>query len=321
VHSANHWANEETMREYVREVLVPYYKAQKVRLGLPLDYPCVWLIDCWSVHIKDSFIAWVQSQYPFIRILFIPANCTGLMQPCDLAGQRDLKCILRSIGTLFAMVQMREALKRLEGLSEEERQQKIEEGALKIDTSISVVKPLLPGWLLEAQKELIRRRALLKGWEVSRLLEALHPVTGPLNYKLAVEKLENGSLWLNTRPGTGGVAIPATLERVTVAKKAVDAAGQEVVQCEEEELPEPKESEADIAADKEMRDQDAALAEEVRRTRACQRVWSLTCVWGLVEWMCRRPLTHEHRSRGCSASWWPPWSAEIGRQRRRWSGS
>lgn len=105
------------MHLYVQEVLAPYYKAQKVRLGMPLDYPCVWIIDCWSVHIKDAFIAWVRQQYPFIRIVFIPANCTGLMQPCDLVGQRDLKCILRAIATLFAMVQLRVALKRLEGLS------------------------------------------------------------------------------------------------------------------------------------------------------------------------------------------------------------
>lgn len=255
------------MKLYLHQVLVPYYKAQKMRLQLPLDYPCIWIIDCWSVHIKDSFIAWVQQQYPFIRILFIPANCTGLMQPCDLAGQRDLKCILRSIGTLFAMVQMREALKLVEGLSEEERKQKIEEGALKINTAMSAVKPLLPGWLLEAQKELQRRRALLKGWEESRLLEALDPVTGLLHYKVAVEKLKNGTLWHNTRPGRGGVAIPASLERVTVAKDGVDAAGQRVVVWEEEELQEPKESEADIAAEREKRDGDAALGEEVRRTR------------------------------------------------------
>jgi hypothetical protein len=267
------------MHEYLQDVLVPYYKAQKVRLGLPQDFPCVWIIDCWSVHIKASFVAWVQSRYPFIRILFIPANCTGLMQPCDLAGQRDLKCILRSIGTVFAMVQLRAALKRLEGLSEDEQQQKIKDGALKINSAISVIKPLLPGWMLEAQKELQRRGALLNGWVKSRLLEALDPVTGPLLFKLAVEKLENGTLWHNTRPGTGGVAIPATLERVTVAKKSVDAEGREGVEWEEEEVPEPKESEDDIAAEKEKRDQDAALGEEVRLTGACQGVWSLTDSW------------------------------------------
>lgn len=210
------------MHLYVQEVLAPYYKAQKVRLGMPLDYPCVWIIDCWSVHIKDAFIAWVRQQYPFIRIVFIPANCTGLMQPCDLVGQRDLKCILRAIATLFAMVQLRVALKRLEGLSEEERQQKIEEVALKLDTATSTIKPLLPGWLLEAQKELQVRGVLRKGWEQSRLLKTVDPIKGPLLFELAVEKLKNGTLWSNTRASSSGVAIPAQFERVKVAKRAVE---------------------------------------------------------------------------------------------------
>lgn len=266
------------MKLYMQEVLVPYYKAQKERLGLPMDFPCIWIIDCWSVHIKDAFLVWIRKQYPFIRVLFIPANCTGLMQPCDLVGQRDLKCILRAIGTLFAMLQLREALKRLEGLSEEEREQKIKEGALNLDTSTSTIKALLPGWLLEAMKQLQARGVLIKGWEQSRLLEALDPVKGPLLYQLALAKQQTGELWASTRAGGGGVAVPAHLERVKVAKCVVNDAGETEVVVEEHELPEPQESETDLAFEKEERERCAALAEKVRCVGVCVfgRVWILT---------------------------------------------
>lgn len=279
------------MHLYLQQVLVPYYKAQKELLGLPMDFPCIWIIDCWSVHIKDAFLDWVRKQYPFIRIVFIPANCTGVMQPCDLVGQRDIKCILRAIATLFCMVQLREALKRLEGLSEEEREQKIKEGALNLDTSTSAIKPLLPGWLLEAQNQVQARGVLIKGWEQSRLLEALDPIKGPLLYQLAQAKQQNGELWANTRAGGGGVAVPAHLERVKVAKCVENDAGETVVVVEEQDLPEPKESESDIADEKEKRDRCAAFAERVRQMRAFLGV-VLTFVW--VVWDCGAEQTTTH---------------------------
>lgn len=72
------------------------------------------------------------------------------MQPADLAGQRELKCFLKAMATLYATLFVREALKKLEHLSEEEREKEIQEGAIKIDTSITTLKPLLPEWHVAA---------------------------------------------------------------------------------------------------------------------------------------------------------------------------
>ena len=37
----------------------------------------------------------MRAAYPWIRIHFVPANCTGLFQPCDVGIQRILKLAIK----------------------------------------------------------------------------------------------------------------------------------------------------------------------------------------------------------------------------------
>jgi len=87
----NHWSTLSTMTSYVQDILVPYFEDHK-------QYPnqiCIWQIDCWSVHWSAEFRQWMYETYPWIRIHYVPANCTGLFQPCDVGIQRVLKLAIR----------------------------------------------------------------------------------------------------------------------------------------------------------------------------------------------------------------------------------
>lgn len=49
-----HWSTLGSMKEYVREVLVPYYMEQKEAMKGDLgdkweEFPCVGILDCWKV--------------------------------------------------------------------------------------------------------------------------------------------------------------------------------------------------------------------------------------------------------------------------------
>ena len=90
----NHWSTIETMKSYVTNILAPYFDSHRARLGLP-NQICIWQIDCWSVHRSSEFRGWMAKVYPWIRLHFIPANCTGLFQPCDVGIQRVLKLAMR----------------------------------------------------------------------------------------------------------------------------------------------------------------------------------------------------------------------------------
>jgi len=260
----NHWANLETSKKYVVNVLQPFLNRQRERLQLPMNFPAVWIIDCWPVHISSDFLTYMSDRYPEIRLLFVPANCTGVMQPADLGGQRELKCGLKALGTMYAIVQVREALQKLQHLSEEERIKKIEGGAIKIDTTLTNLKPLLPGWHLAVWRHLQEKGALLKGWEKSRLLEALDERLGPLHFQVAEAKIVSNTLWANTQVIVeGGVAVPVGVERVRVTRVRKNDAGEDVEVEVEEDVPEPKESEQDIAEMEEERVRCATAGEKV----------------------------------------------------------
>ena len=88
---SNHWSTLSTMQSYVQHILVPYFEGhRKVQNQI-----CIWQIDCWSVHRSAEFHHWMYKTYPWIRIHYVPANCTGLFQPCDVGIQRVLKLAIR----------------------------------------------------------------------------------------------------------------------------------------------------------------------------------------------------------------------------------
>ncbi|KIJ31233.1 hypothetical protein M422DRAFT_102736, partial [Sphaerobolus stellatus SS14] len=83
------------MRRFVEEVLVPYFEAKRKVKGYPDDLKAIWVIDCWSVHRSEEFCRWMAENHPNIILLYIPANCTGIFQPCDVGMQRPLKLLLK----------------------------------------------------------------------------------------------------------------------------------------------------------------------------------------------------------------------------------
>ena len=44
-HSSNHWSNEETMLQYIRDVIVPFVDSTRQRLELPEDQPALAIFD------------------------------------------------------------------------------------------------------------------------------------------------------------------------------------------------------------------------------------------------------------------------------------
>ena len=92
--SDNHWSTITTMKSYVTNILAPYFEFHRTQLSVP-NQICIWQIDRWSVHRSLEFRSWMSKTYPWIRIHFVPANCTGLFQPCDVGIQRILKLAIR----------------------------------------------------------------------------------------------------------------------------------------------------------------------------------------------------------------------------------
>jgi hypothetical protein len=95
-HASNHWSNLDSCKAFVEKILQPYRLKQIEILGLPTHTPLIWLIDCWSVHTSTTFLTWLKLSHPLVKTIFVPANCTNVLQPADVILQRLFKYVFRN---------------------------------------------------------------------------------------------------------------------------------------------------------------------------------------------------------------------------------
>jgi hypothetical protein len=157
-----YWSTIETMQSYVTNILAPYFESHHQRLNL-LNQLCIWQIDCWSVHRSLDFRSWMWKTYPWIRIHYIPANCTGLFQPCDVGVQRVLKLAIR-----------RTALKDIVDDTMQQLKDGVTPDKVVFVKKLAAVRDRSVGWLVNAY-EAINNRELVE--KVSYLLKYLRSLS------------------------------------------------------------------------------------------------------------------------------------------------
>lgn len=86
-----YWANQDTMKSWLDQIVAPYFERKKEELGLRSTQLCIVRIDVWSVHASLEFRTYVWEKHPSIVLMFVPGGCTGVFQPCNVGIQRPLK--------------------------------------------------------------------------------------------------------------------------------------------------------------------------------------------------------------------------------------
>lgn len=79
------------MKTWFHKILVPHRDAMvsKHDLGPAAKIFLYW--DIYSVHIGAEMRDWIGKECPWIILLYVPAGCTGVFQPCDVGLQRVYK--------------------------------------------------------------------------------------------------------------------------------------------------------------------------------------------------------------------------------------
>ena len=87
VQTSNHWSNIPTSYAILDRVIVPHLLKVKRELGLAADHPSIFLVDMWYGWCKqdkakkyEAFPGYVKKHYPWLRLVFVPAACTDLVQ-------------------------------------------------------------------------------------------------------------------------------------------------------------------------------------------------------------------------------------------------
>ena len=155
-HSINHWSCQETMQQWITQLLTPYVARCAVQHNLPVDSHVVLVLDVWSVHKSEEFRLFLRTHHPHVHLVFVPPNCTSQLQVADVVLQRPFKYGVR---------------KRFEHWAAELIREQIDAGQVTgINDSLrmTVIKPMILQWCVESWERMSLsqgRELIKKGWD------------------------------------------------------------------------------------------------------------------------------------------------------------
>jgi len=158
VQTESHWC---TFGSFIRLITsIATHAMQKMHaLGLDVtDQHWIIVMDVYSVHISEAFIKLANARWPHLIFIFIPAGCTGWMQPLDLAFNLPFKQELKQAAGMWLSSMIQEQLKTCEDPAD-----------CKLDIRLSTLKPLFCSWLHYALTAMESKQDVLikKGWNES----------------------------------------------------------------------------------------------------------------------------------------------------------
>jgi hypothetical protein len=165
-HSTNHWSCLETMKQWIRCILIPYKEKCIGEFNLRADAHILLVLDVWAVHKSEEFRLFLRMHYPYVHLVYIPARCTSKLQVADVVLQRPFKSFIRRSFNQWAAERMHEKLKA--GL----------QATFHEYMGMKTLKPLLLQWCVDSFEQLQQNRALIAaGWQ--RCMSDLYDICDP----------------------------------------------------------------------------------------------------------------------------------------------
>ncbi|VDI47973.1 vacuolar protein sorting-associated protein 8 [Mytilus galloprovincialis] len=120
------------MVRYIETVLVPYTDKVKEELDLPIRQQSIAIFDVFRAHRCQEVLDALSKAR--IQHVFVPAGCTGELQPMDLSVNGELKAAMKNEFMNWYADMVAEDLKDSSTIN-------------KVDLRLSVLKPLHAKWL------------------------------------------------------------------------------------------------------------------------------------------------------------------------------
>ena len=137
-HSPRHWSTEETMIQYINEIIIPYVKSHRDTLQSPALSALV-IMDNFKGQVTVPINSLLEAHN--IHVCLIPPNTTDLLQPLDIAVNKPAKDYLKR---RFEDWYSSEVTKQLQDVSD------IESVAIQpVNLSMAAVKELSAKWLVD----------------------------------------------------------------------------------------------------------------------------------------------------------------------------
>ena len=93
-HTPNHWATLETTIRLFDKIIIPYIARKRRELELPEEHMALVILDVFRGHTTPEVQDLLLKNN--IITVFVPSNCTDLLQPIDLSVNKPFKDHLRA---------------------------------------------------------------------------------------------------------------------------------------------------------------------------------------------------------------------------------
>lgn len=162
-HSPKHWSTEQTMLEYITEIIVPYVEMTRESLGDPEQAALV-TMDNFKGQVTPAINELLEANN--IQVCLLPPNTTDLLQPMDIAVNKPAKDFLKR---KFEHWYSEKVTSQLQGVYD------IESAEIQpIDLSMAVVKELSAHWLVEMAEYIAANpKFIVSGFHRSGIASAL----------------------------------------------------------------------------------------------------------------------------------------------------
>ena len=148
----NHWSTVDSIIRYIENVIVPYTDKVKEELDLPIRQYAVAVFDELRAHRCEEVLDVLSKAR--IQHVFVPAGCTGELQPMDLSVNGELKTALKNEFTNWYADKIAKDVQ--------------DDASKKVDLRLSVLKPLHANWLCKVFHDLKSKKDhILLGWKKS----------------------------------------------------------------------------------------------------------------------------------------------------------
>ena len=163
-YTVNHWANEETLKQYlVSSIIIPYIQKKKKELGLPPSQPALVLFDHFKCQTTEECLKLLEENY--IQSVIIPENCIDRLQPLDVSVNKPVKDFIKA---------------KFQKWYGQQVAQQLREGGIMhaVDTRLSIMKPLSAEWLVSMYDHFRQQEDIIRhGFSHCGITECLNAST------------------------------------------------------------------------------------------------------------------------------------------------
>ncbi len=176
-HTESHWSNEATMLEYAERILLPYVQEKREIHGA--NQKALVIFDVFAAHRCSSFIEKLREMN--CEVLFIPAGCTGELQPLDVMVNDAFKKLMKNEFTDWYSGEVAEAI------SDEQ-----DPANVHVPLTLTIVKPEHAKWLVKSMQALGAKIDIIRGgFQKSGIMGAVLSARGLTNLKKKTRIIRN----------------------------------------------------------------------------------------------------------------------------------